>query len=88
MVMNSQEIQESVYNYLMGRSDLNAPYGVLTGNRKTRMGRNVRTVTFGRARTLDATVEIYNRNYMFLRTSRGSELYRNHEELMSALEKI
>ena len=67
--MNSQEISDAVYNYAMSRSDFTAPYGVLQGEHVNKKGTKFKSVTFGRARTLDGTVEIYNRNLIILRCS-------------------
>lgn len=86
--MNSQAIQEQVYNWALGQ-DFTAPYGVLTGEHRSRSNKKFLSVTFGRARTLDATVEIYNRNFMVLRTNRfGSEVYKNVQDLMAALKQL
>lgn len=87
--MNSQEIQNAVYEYCVNRSDFTAPYGVLTGEYANKKGIKYKSVTFGRSRTLDATVEIYNRNFMILRTSSyGSEVYKNFDSLMTKLNSI
>lgn len=86
--MNSQEIQEAVYEWAKGKN-FTAPYGVLTGEYTSKKGTKYRAVTFGRARTLDATVEIYNRNFIILRTSRdGSEVFNDYVTLMAKLEMI
>jgi hypothetical protein len=84
--MNSQQISDAVYAYACGRSDFTAPYGVLQGEHVNRKGTKFKSVTFGRARTLDATVEIYNRNFIVLRTSsHGSQVFKNFEELLKML---
>lgn len=86
--MNSQEIQEHIYNWAVGKN-FSAPYGVLTGEHANKKGTKFKAVTFGRARTLDATVEIYNRNFIILRTSRdGSEVYNDVATLMTKLETL
>lgn len=86
--MRSVEIRDRVYEWAMSR-DFSAPYGVVVGEFKSRKGRPYHAVTFGRARTLDATVEIYNRSFMVLRTSRyGSETFKDIDELMLALERL
>jgi hypothetical protein len=83
--VNSQEIQDSVYTWAQTQN-FSAPYGVLTGQHVNAKGRKYLSVTFGRARTLDATVEIYNRNFIILRTSRnGSEVYNDVATLMARL---
>lgn len=86
--MRSVEIRDHVYDWAMTR-DFSAPYGVVTGEFKSKKGTKYLAVTFGRARTLDATVEIYNQSFIVLRTSRdGSEVYRSLDELMLALERL
>ena len=86
--MNSQEIQNAVYEWALTKN-FTAPYGVLMGEFKSQKGTKYRAVTFGRARTLDATVEIYNRNFMVLRTSRdGSEVFKDYDSLMIRLETL
>ena len=86
--MNSQQIQESVYNWALSKN-FTAPYGVLTGEHTNKKGTKYLSVTFGRARKLDATVEIYNRNFMILRTSNyGSDTFKDYDSLMVALEKL
>ena len=73
--MNSQEIQDAVYNWAVAQN-FSAPYGVLTGEHVNKKGSKYRAVTFGRARTLDATVEIYNRKFMLVRTNiHGTQVF-------------
>ena len=87
--MNSQEISNAVYNYALSRSDFTAPYGVLQGEHVNKKGTRFRSVTFGRARTLDATVEIYNRNFMILRCSHAADqVFKNYSDLMVALQGL
>lgn len=86
--MNSEEIQNAVYEWACSKN-FTAPYGVLTGEFTSRKGLKYRAVTFGRARTLDATVEIYNRKFIVLRTSRdGSEIFNDYATLMAKLETL
>lgn len=83
--MNSQQISDSIEAWLQTRN-FNAPYGVLTGSHVNKNGKKFLSITFGRARTLDATVEIYNRNFMILRDSRnGSQVFKNYADLQQAL---
>lgn len=88
--MNSQQIQFSVYSYLTTRQhEFDAPYGILQGEFINKKNVKFKSVTFGRARTLDATVEIYNRNFMLLRSSRyGVETFKNHQDLLNRLQTI
>lgn len=86
--MNSQQILDTIESWAKSRN-FSAPYGILTGEHTNKNGRKYLSITFGRARTLDATVEIYNRNFMILRTSRtGSEVYKNFQELQTALDAL
>lgn len=88
MTMNSQQIQEAVYNWACGHN-FTAPYGVLFGEHTNRKGTKYLYVTFGRARTLDATVEVYNRNFLVVRTSaHGSQVFRNFAEMQEFLETL
>lgn len=83
--MNSQEIQDAVVAWAQGQN-FTAPYGVLSGEHVNNKGRKFRSVTFGHARTLDATVEIYNRNFMVLRTNwHGSTVFRSWPQLQAHL---
>jgi hypothetical protein len=87
--MNSKEIQEKIYNYVVARNDFSAPYGILTGEYTNKKGTKYKCVTFGRCRTLDATVEIYNRNFIILRTNTfGSQVFKDINELMTVLDTI
>ena len=88
-VMNSQQISEAIYNYALNRKDFTAPYGVIQGELTNKKGTKYKAVTFGKARKLDATVEIYNRNFMILRTSTwGSEVFRDVDQLFEKLKYL
>jgi len=86
--MDSKQIQQKIYEWALGR--FTAPYGVLSGEHLNKKGKKYLSVTFGRARTLDASVDIYNRNFMILRTSRGDHdgIYKDYTSLMEVLEKL
>lgn len=87
--MNSQQISDAVFAYARSRADFTAPYGVLQGDHTNRKGIKYKAVTFGRARTLDATVEIYNRNFIILRTSNnGNQVFTDYISLQKALEQL
>tara|TARA_R110000868_G_scaffold324272_4_gene585162 strand:- start:227 stop:487 length:261 start_codon:yes stop_codon:yes gene_type:complete len=86
--MKSIEIQAKVVDFVKAGS-FSAPYGVLTSEGKSKAGRPYLSVTFGRARTLDATVEIYNKSFIVVRSSRtGSATYRNVDDLFVALNSL
>ena len=86
--MNSKEIAESVYQWAL-QQNFTAPYGVLGPSEHINSkGRKFVAVTFGYARTLDATVEVYNRNFILLRTSSwGSEVFKDYNSLMQKLKE-
>lgn len=86
--MNSQQILNSLEQWAQGKN-FTAPYGILTGSHVNKNGKKYLSITFGRARTLDATVEIYNRNFMILRTNRtGSEVFKNVTDLQQVLDTL
>lgn len=86
--MNSTQIQQDIYDWAVSK-DFTAPYGVLTGSHTNKKGTKYLSVTFGRARTLDATVEIYNRNFMILRTSRSdNQVFKSVADLQQALNTL
>lgn len=86
--MNSQQILDHLETWARGRN-FTAPYGILTGSHVNKRGTKFLSITFGRARTLDATVEIYNRNFLILRTSRhGSQVFKNFTELQPVLNTL
>ena len=83
--MNSKEILTTIETWAKAQN-FTAPYGILTGEHVNKKGVKFLSITFGRARSLDATVEIYNRNFMILRTNiTGSTVYKNFTELETAL---
>lgn len=83
--MNSQQILVSLEQWAHSKN-FNAPYGILTGSHTNKNGKKFFSITFGRARTLDATVEIYNRNFMILRTSRQqTQVFKSVADLQQAL---
>ncbi len=86
--MNSQEISDSIYAWAC-QQNFTAPYGVLQGQHVNAKGTKYLSITFGRARTLDATVEVYNRNFMILRSSQGSrQVFKSYQDLKTALSQI
>jgi hypothetical protein len=86
--MNSQQIQSDIEQWVKV-NNFDAPYGILTGSHVNNRGTKYLSVTFGRSRTLDATVEIYNRNFMILRTSRhGRQSFKSYNELKEMLNSL
>lgn len=86
--LNSKAIQEAVYEFCM-KNGFTAPYGVLTGEHVSQTGKKYKSVTFGRARSLDATVMIFNRSYMIVKTScHGDRTFRTFDDLMAFLKTL
>lgn len=86
--MRSADIQEQIYQWALGKN-FTAPYGVLKGQHVNSRGRTYLSVTFGRARTLDASVDIYNNSFMILRTNQtGSQVFKSVDDLMAVLIKL
>lgn len=86
--MNSSEIQESIYQWALTKN-FSAPYGVLSSEHTNKKGKKYKAVTFGRARTLDAEVEIYNRNFIVVKTNRhGLQVFKDYDSLMQFLETL
>lgn len=86
--MNSTQIQEKIYQWALSK-DFNAPYGVLTGEYTNSKGTKFKEVAFGRARILDVSVQIYNRNFMILKVnSNYGDIFKSYDELMMTLEKL
>lgn len=86
--MDSLVIQSAIVEWAKTKN-FTAPYGILSGEFTNKKGVKYKSVTFGRARTLDATVEIYNRNFMILRTSRyDTEVFKDYISLEKRLETL
>ena len=80
--MNSESIQQQVVDWALAQN-FTAPYGVVDGASVNANGNKYRSVTFGYARTLDATVKIFNRNFMLFESSRGQkEVFKKVDDLM------
>lgn len=87
--MNSQEIQLAVVDKVTSLPRFDAPYGVLSGSHVNKKGKRYLSVTFGKRRTLDVEVQIYNRKFIIVRQSRtGSELFNSAEELLSFIDTL
>lgn len=65
-----EQIQEKLENFLNDQSYFNAPYGIISGLQKAGKGK-VRTVTFGVARYLDATICIWSPKRLTVRGQGG-----------------
>jgi len=85
---HSAELQQDIVDWARV-SGFNAPYGVLTGSHVSKAGRKYLSVTFGRSRTLDATAEIFNRNFILVKTNRhGTQTFKNVVDLQNFLESL
>lgn len=86
----TEQIQQLVYQWAAANSGkFNAPYGILEGQHVNKTGRKYRSVTFGRCRTLDATVNIYGDTFIQVRTSRhGSQIFRNVADMQRFLDTL
>ncbi len=71
--MSNETIQNELYEYILSKGVFDAPYGVLLSDHVSKKGFKSKAITFGRARTLDATIEIYNRKYFILKASRFNQ---------------
>lgn len=86
--MGPQTLQDRIYNWA-SQASFTAPYGVLTGQRTSKKGSKYWTVTFGRARTLDVTVMIFNEKFVIVKTSRhGSQTFTNTNDLFLFLNSL
>lgn len=85
--MNSKEIQEQVLDWAY-EQNFTAPYGVVDGEGRNPKGTKYLSVTFGYARTLDAHVRIFNRNFMIYESSlREKEVFKDSNNLMTFLKE-
>jgi hypothetical protein len=88
--MNSSYIQDAIYQWALSNG-FDAPYGVLTGEWEGSNGKKYKSVTFGRAGTLDANVIIYNKTFILLKTSQSpytTQVFKTYEELQKALAEL
>ena len=85
--MNSKQIQEEVFEWALAQN-FTAPYGVLDGESKNNKGTKYKSVTFGYARTLDAHVKIFNRNWIIYESSAHErEVFKDYCSLMAFLKE-
>jgi hypothetical protein len=66
----------------------NAPYGVLCGLDRLPRGGAVRTITFGCARTLDATLFVWGPTRITLQSSQGNEEFTSEEAVYDWLRQL
>lgn len=88
--MTTASVQDHLYQYLIDRNSFDAPYGVICGEHVNQKGNRYKTISFGRSRTLDATISIYNSKFIVLYDSRNRmrKVYRSVEELKTELDSM
>ena len=86
----SETIQNELYEYILSKGVFDAPYGVLLSDHVSKKGFKSKAITFGRARTLDATIEIYNRMYIVMKTSQynRSKVFFDIEDLKAEIDTL
>ena len=76
-----EKLANRIYEYLVTSNKFTAPYGVIQGIHAPKSGRGkVRTITFGFARTLDATLYIWSARDLQLHTSRDDHSFKSEQE--------
>lgn len=81
-----EELQNRIVAWLNDRRDrFSAPYGILPDLQRLKRGA-VRTVTFGVARYLDATLFIWSPTNLVIQTNRGGRSFTSEAELYQAFE--
>jgi hypothetical protein len=80
-----EQLQQQFYQQCIGRG-FDAPYGVLTGQES--FGAKARTVTFGRALTLDATIRIFGPTFIQVKTSRGDVAFTGNNAVADATQYV
>lgn len=70
MISEREVASIKVYDWIKAHPEYNAPWGVLES---TSADRRYRSVTFGRARCLDAEVRIYSPKFVLVRWARGRQ---------------
>lgn len=84
----TKQIQDNVYQYAINRN-FTAPYGVLTGEHRNKLGHKYHTVIFGYARTCDIEVRIYGDAFILLRDSRsGNTVFKSETDLINFLNTL
>ena len=86
----SQAIAERVSSWLKEQGRFSAPYGIICEfNKPTPTRKKHWIVVFGYARALDATIQIFNRNWIVYRDSRdGQTVFKSETDLMEKLKSL
>ena len=86
--MTRDEAAETLYSHIMD-AGFNAPYGVLINQGKSHSGKPCVKISFGRARTLDATLSVFSPRFIHLKTSqRQNEIFKTLEDTIDALKRL
>ena len=89
-----EQIQNNIVAFLEQHINaFDAPYGVLTGLNPMKRGGKVRTITFGVARYLDATINILSPNNIIVNGQGGLAYkikgnYKSESEVLTALQTL
>ncbi len=75
-----EKLTVEIAEWLESAGVFDAPYGILTGK-----SHNHRTITFGKRRSLDATIKVYSANFIILTDSR---FYTEKLESVEALKAV
>lgn len=92
-----EELQNNIHDWIEMRSNskFTAPYGVISSLEHIKNGKGkVRTVSFGVAAYLDATIYIYSIQNMFIKAAGplaykiNQNKYKSYDELIESLNSI
>lgn len=87
-VSEREVVQRQLVAFLIANAAVfNAPYGVLSGRLQAGK-RSYRSITFGKARTLDAEIRIYSPSWLLLRTNRDNTVFHSAGELLAHIARI
>ncbi len=86
--MNAREdFTNQLTDKILEIRDWSAPYGIITALTAS-ASRTPPRITFGLARTLDASVDVYSETYLVLRTSHGDTiLFKSEKDFLDHLTK-
>jgi len=84
-----EQLADRIAQFIEDRPDtFHAPYGVLRSLDRLPRGGAVRTITFGCARTLDATLFIWGPTRITLQSSQGPEDFQSEAEVYTWLKRF
>ena len=82
------EMQDNLVTFLSENPAWSAPYGILHSKRTDKNGRSYRSVTFGRARTLDAEAKIYGSSFIVLRWQGSINSRASSQQVFKSLQEL